>query len=282
MSYENRLPPEGINVSSEHPLKEFLVLALGLAGAVGLVVLALSFLAGWLIRFVPFELERTLFSQAAMGSPFAKAELDPQQQEIQNYLQDLADRLAFTQGLPEGMSIRVHYIDDQTVNAFATVGGNVLMFRGLLQQLPHENALSMVMAHEIAHIKHRDPLLAMGRALTVGVALASLAGFADNTVANALAGRVALFSTLKYSRDQEGAADIAALETLQRHYGHVSGAEALFEVLEANRDTLTPPAILSTHPLTAARIAAIKAYENNYPTAGHLSEIPASLGLKGG
>ncbi len=57
MKYENHTIPEGINVSKEHPLKEFSILLIGLSIAVVILVTSLSFAAGWMVQFIPFETE---------------------------------------------------------------------------------------------------------------------------------------------------------------------------------------------------------------------------------
>lgn len=285
--YENRPPPEGINVSDEHPLKDFFILLGGIGAAIVVLVIALSFAAGWLARFIPFEVEKKWSRKAlpvsdAIGDGTGSGTQgrgDDKHHAVQLYLQDLADKLADAQGLPDGMDIRVHYVDDDTVNAFATLGGNVFMFSGLLEKLPHENALAMVMAHEIAHIKHRDPMVAAGRGLTVGLALASLAGLGNSAAVDAVLGQVASVTVLKYNRNQETAADIAAMATLDRYYGHLSGAEVLFEVLHEHSQSYEPPIFLSTHPVTQQRIDAIKAYRRHASTTGALTTLPANLPL---
>ena len=44
----------------------------------------------------------------------------------------------------------VHAVQDPTVNAFATLGGHVFVFTGLVDSLDSENGLAMVLAHELA------------------------------------------------------------------------------------------------------------------------------------
>ena len=51
----------------------------------------------------------------------------------------------------------MHYDPGGTFNAYATAGGQLVFYRGLLEAMPHENALATVVAHEIAHVAHRDP-----------------------------------------------------------------------------------------------------------------------------
>ena len=277
MVYENRLPPEGINVSQEHPLKEFFILTVGLGAIVVILALLLSMLASYLVRFIPFETEQRLSERVFQSSRVALPVLDDHQKRIQVYLQTLADNLSQAQHLPAGMVVSVHYIDDERVNAFATLGGHIVMFRGLLEKLPHENALAMVMAHEIAHIKHRDPLVAVGRGLTVALALSSIAGFADSAITQQLFGQVGLITGLTFNRDQEREADKEALDTLKQYYGHVLGAHSLFEVLQSESADSVVPVFLSTHPFTDERVAAVKAYGEGLAAEGGLTDLPDYL-----
>ena len=253
MHYENPKVPEGINVTAEHPLKEFTQL---LAGAVVVVVIAatvLALLAEQLVRYVPFEMEVGIAAKYPGKLPPGGA--------VTDYLQALADKLAVAQELPAAMRITVHYVDDNTVNAMATLGGNVVFFRGLVEKMPNENALAMVMAHEIAHIKHRHPIMALGRGVVVGLALAALTNFSGNTMAGTALSDAGLLTVLSFNRDQEAEADRTALAALARHYGHATGADAFFQSvkdLPGNKVAENTPTFLKTHPATQDRIEKLR------------------------
>lgn len=256
--YENPAVPEGINVSDEHPLKEFLLLALGALAALALFIAVLAWSAEYLARYIPFRLEQALASKfsthmTAAGKPAAGDSLD-----VQRYLDDLATRIAAAQELPQDMSVSIHLVDGDAINAFATLGGHIFILRGLLERLPNENALAMVVAHEIAHVKHRDPIVALGRGVTIAVAFAALVGLTDSDLLQGVLNRAGEITVLKFSRDQEEAADDAALKALQGMYGHVAGAEALFELLPRESGS-EAPVLFSTHPLSADRVAKIAA-----------------------
>ncbi len=275
MDYENRQVPEGINVSEASPLADFFILAMGVGALVVAVVFVLSLMAEWFVRYIPFSVEYAL-----ANSHFVTEAIEQHQQTDQSdkpapdgdsehrkqaYLQNLADKLAIAQQLPADMSISVHYVDDNVVNAFATLGGNIIMHRGLIEKLPNENALAMVLAHEIAHIKHRDPIVALGRGITVAIALLTLAGFEESELIQGMIGQVSLMTQLSFSRDQEVAADAAALETLLAYYGHAQDAEVLFQVLQQEETKgMKIPEFLSTHPQTEERISAIRAFQSNH------------------
>ncbi len=257
MSYENRDIPEGINVSKTHPLKEFALLSIGLILLVVFAVLALSLLAQQLTHYIPFSMEQKV-AESVSSRYLADHPLSSKQQIIQEYLQSLADKLADKQGLPTAMSITVHYVDDDTLNAFATLGGHVIIFKGILKKMPHENALSMVMAHEIAHIKHRDPVTSLGRGITVYLALMSILGVGDNSAMDQVLGQTGLLTMMSFSREQESAADREAMLTLKRYYGHLNGADTLFELLKQEQSEQRISSFFNSHPLTQSRIKAVR------------------------
>ncbi len=270
MKYRNPHIPEGINVTKRHPLKELLIL---LGGAL-LLIVALSWVfaefGGGLARLIPFEYEQALVPDALLSSD-ADSELDV-------YLTQLSERLQKHMAIPEEIAIKVHFSGDDVFNAFATLGGNVLLYRGLVEQLPHENALSMLLAHEIAHVVHRDPIVGVGRGVGIQIVLSTMLGNPDLNVL----GNAGLYTQLYFNRDMERAADAAALGAVHGLYGHVGGAKALFEVIKAERDRMGDgelPAMFSSHPLDQQRLDAIEemARDNAWAGSGAITPLPAAF-----
>lgn len=257
--YTNPKIPEGINITDEHPLKDFLAMLIGVGLIILVLILVLSFLAETLVRFVPFEVERQL-AESALAWPDLENPPDVLQrgknEKATTALQALTESLAQAQRVD--LPLTVHFLDSEAVNAFATLGGHIFVTRGLLEKMPNENALAMVLAHEIAHVSHRDPIIALGRGLTVGLALMSTIGAGHGAMAQQMVGQVNLLTHLSFSRKAESAADAAALHTLLSHYGNVRAAETLFTLLQDN--SLAPPEFFSTHPLNQHRIEAIKQF----------------------
>jgi len=250
MDYSNPDIPEGINYSKTHPLKEFVILTGGIFGTLLIVVLVLGFFADHFAQYIPYSVEkdfRILVPEKDDGPPTLKA-----------YLDALSERIVATQTLPEGMDITVHYVDSDVVNAYATLGGHVVLFRGLLEKLEHENALVMVMAHEIAHVEHRHVIRSLGSGLVVGLALSMISSSLGDTVVSSMINQTGTMGALKFSRSHEEEADSTALEVLQRLYGHAGGAEELFMAIKAEEKNNYVPEFFSTHPNTDGRIARIK------------------------
>ena len=270
MEYSNSQPPENINVTDEHPLKEFFILAGGILGGIVAIVVILSLLAEALAPYIPFSMEQELASQ------FITAPDSENETEI--YLQSLADELIKGMDIPKDMSVTVHYVEDEVENAFATLGGNIFIHKGLLDMLPHENALAMVMAHEIAHLQHRHPVIAMGRGVVIGLFLSAMVGLSGDRIVGSIISDTGMVAILSFNRDQERQADITALAALQRYYGHVAGADELFKTLITIKDKhgLAMPQFLSTHPLSEERIKDLHTYANEqgWQLEGRLTELP--------
>ncbi|MEM8496635.1 MAG: M48 family metallopeptidase [Pseudomonadota bacterium] len=259
MSYENRQVPEGINVSQEHPLKEFSALLIALAAMVLALVIGVSLAASYLAPLVPFHLEQKIVDQT--GTDWIEGEpLAEEQQEIEQYLKTLGNDLAAEMDLPEELVLTIHYNNSDVVNAFATMGGHIVIHGGLLSEMPHENALAMVMAHEIAHIKYRHPIVASSRGLTVGLALAAVGGVTDSSATSWLINMLGTGSISSFSRGQEAQADVEALNALNAYYGHVNGAADLFRALGHHGEMGKLLEFFGTHPADEERIAAIEKF----------------------
>lgn len=271
MKLENRLPAEGINASHEHPLKEFVWLAAGsLAVLVALVALT-GWAAGWIAPRIAYRYEARLVDGLELVAPPTTEAGRAAQRE----LQALADRLAAHMHWPEGMTVRVHYSESNTVNALATLGGQTIFFRGLLRTLRHEDALAMVLAHEMAHLKYRHPAQALGRGIGVGIVLSVVSAELGRSAAGSMLSGAGLTTLLAFNREQERAADEEALRVLAAEYGHIAGAVELFELFQSLPKASTGAQVQTlelfhTHPLMENRLTLARAWaqKNNIVLEG--------------
>lgn len=250
MEYSNPDIPEGINYSKTHPLKEFVLLTSGVFGLLLVAVLILGFFADHFAQHIPFAVEKNF--------PLMVPAQDDGPKALRNYLNTLAKHIAAAEDLPPGMDITVHYVDSDIVNAYATLGGHIILYRGLLEKLKHENALAMVMAHEIAHEKYRHVIRSMGSGLAIGLALSMISTSLGNTIVSSAINQTGQVGMLKFSRSHEQQADDAGLDTLQKLYGHIGGAEEVFSALKAVEKNGFVPQFLRTHPDTGNRIEHIR------------------------
>jgi len=271
MEYINPEIPEGINTTKEHPLKEFFILTIGVLGAIVIAVIILSLLAEKLAVYVPFSVEQQLIPDNFF------TEIEENNNEAAIYLQGISDQLARQIELPEDMQFMIHYSDSSIENAYATLGGNIYIYQGLLDLLPNENAVAMVVAHEMSHVYHRHPIIAMGRGVVIGLLLSAISGLSGDMFVGQVVGDAGVLTLLTFNRDQEREADRTALEMLVKHYGHVEGADELFKLLhDRQTDEYEPLLFLSTHPLSDERIVNIDKYANEmgWTLIGETTPLP--------
>lgn len=280
MRFENRLPVEDLYTDDIHPLKEFAWL---LGGSLALILglaLVIGFLASEIAAHLPYSVERDY--ALGLGKHLDKGPLDSRDLAARAALRELSESLARDMNLPSDMKIDVHYNDAPIVNAFATLGGNVVVFRGLIEKLESEEALAMVLAHEMAHIRHRHPVRAMGRGLAVGLLLSTVSSSLGEMAGNPLS-KTGSLSLLKYSRDQEREADEAAFKALGKRYGQLRGAQEVFTLFDALHGNKTQIALLQTHPLTEERRLNLVALarQTGLSLSGKTRSLPAPLATLG-
>jgi len=276
VEYENRQPKEGINITKVHPLKQFIQLAIGALVLVIMLVTVLQISGGWLAKFVPFKFELAVMKE--LDVEFGDS---PDHPQLTVYLNDLAQRVTPYMDLPESMHVDVHYNSADVFNAFATVGGNLVFYKGLLKDMPDENTLAMVMAHEIAHVLHRDPIASLGGGVASTFALLALTGSAGSTMAGSVLNTAGTITSVQFTRGMEEAADQSALTALNAHYGHVNGATALFDMFSdaqgpTSRSSRALERFLSTHPRDQDRASDVRerVLSEGWTMQGQLTPLP--------
>ncbi len=212
-----------------------------------------------------------------------------EQQENLKYVQD-PQVVGFVEGITKklfplaekdrpGVDWKVFVIDDpKTVNAFATPGGFLYVYSGLLLAASNPAEVAGVMAHEVGHVvgRHsaRQMVEAYGLQSVLGLALGKDPGVAAQ-VAAGVAGKGAMLAN---SRSDETEAD---------EYGarYASGAGydphaliTFFEKLKANEGNSSfLMRFLSDHPLTADRISHLQAYIEDHGLGASGGTAPGPL-----
>ncbi len=160
------------------------------------------------------------------------------------------------------MSTRQHIpyhfkiLETDMVNAFAAPWGYVYFTRGILDFAEDEDEIWFVMGHEVGHVVHRDAIKAAKRSILWSIGL-SILSRRSRTTANVLGIGLGLLS-LHYSREDERDADDMGVLLAYRAGHDPRAGLKFFERLMAEKEKKRPSkleALLSTHPLTSARIA---------------------------
>ncbi len=218
--------------------------------------------------------------------------------------------LAQRAGLPMP---KVYLIDNDQPNAFAT-GRNpqnaaVAATTGLLRRLSHEE-VAAVMAHELAHVQHRDTLT-MTIVATLAGAISMLGNFAfffggnrDNNNPFGFVGvlvamivapfaamivQMAVSRTREYSADRRGAEICgnplwlaSALDKIARGAERIANPDAERNPATAHMFIINPLSgermdnLFSTHPNTENRIAALQAMAGEFSPAASTPAAPSA------
>ena len=166
---------------------------------------------------------------------------------IQNYIDRIGQRLAKNSQRPD-IPYTFQVVDDDSINAFATMGGYVYINKGLIAAADNEAELASVIGHEIGHIAGRHGIEQMrDRALSQG--LLSATGLDRN---NALQIGVELAIARPNSRADELEADRFGLENMTKASYAPAGILGFMQKLLQRGGS--PPSFLSTHPATDERI----------------------------
>lgn len=271
MQYVPKLPEENVNVSHSSPLKDFIILLTGLMGIIAGVYILLGFAVDWAVENMDPEMEAKVFGEFDFDIP-QENEGNRASAILQRMVDDLNKNCAH---LPA--KFKVYAIDDGTINAMALPGGTIIVYRGLIDVMESENALSMVLGHELGHFNNRDHLKGVGRALVL-VVISSLILGPDNMLNDWMETSLTLTQTA-YSRGQESKADTFGLKVVNCKYGHVSGATQFFESMSGKYNMGSVGKFFASHPADQERIANIKALAKQQGFGeGDLTPMPEGLG----
>lgn len=141
--------------------------------------------------------------------------------------------------------------DDAVLNAFATPGGQVYVYTGLLKALDSDDALAGVIGHEIAHAAERHSTRQLTKIYGVSV-LAEVLLEEDQQRLGEIA---ATLADLSFSRADERDADEHSVAYLCETPYAADGVALFFEDLEDG----PIPAFLSTHPSSESRVEDVRA-----------------------
>jgi predicted Zn-dependent protease len=172
------------------------------------------------------------------------------------YVEQLARKLLVSANKERPMEWKWFVIDDPaTINAFATPGGRIYVYTGLLLAAENEAEVIGVLGHEMGHVvgRHSARQLVGTFGLQTVIAMA-LGKDADDVVkiTAALAGKTA---QLAYGRDNELEADTYGARYASAAGYDPRGLATFFEKLKARHgDTGPVLAFFSTHPSTGERI----------------------------
>ena len=181
---------------------------------------------------------------------------------IERYFKNNNNSAALT-----GYNWEYNLVNDKLVNAWCMPGGKIVVYTGILPITQNENALAIVLGHEVSHalLQHGTQRMSQSMIQQVGgvalsVALSTKPAETQDMFLRAYGVGSAVGFTLPFSRKHELEADqYGLIWTVMAGYDP-NEAIAFWDRMEKNSNGKTPPEFLSTHPSDVKRKEKIKAF----------------------
>jgi predicted Zn-dependent protease len=165
----------------------------------------------------------------------------------------------------QGFQWDVSVIQSDDANAFCLPGGKMAVYTGLLPLAENQDAMAVVMGHEIAHalLRHgsqrmaQQKLVQMGQ-MAAGVALGGMDPGQQQAVMAALGAGAQYGLILPYGRNHETQADQVGLMLAAAACFNPREAIPLWERMSSLSGGQRPPEFASTHPDPANRIQTLQ------------------------
>lgn len=171
--------------------------------------------------------------------------------------------------------IDVIVVESDEINAVTFPGGLIVVFTPLLRLTSSPEELASVLAHEIGHVEHRDPLKQLVKEVGVSTVLSMVRGGKPEPMVE---GVVKDFLDIQYTREQERAADQYGLRLLAESHINPANFGRFMEKLEPDTSVVgTEPVEIeyfSTHPNERSRIDSAYAAAKRFDRK---TEVPINI-----
>ncbi len=218
------------------------------------------------LRFVTIDEELALGEETAS---FSVQNLNIiRNRDLQHALSETARRLGAVSHW-QGLSYSIFVINEHDVNHFSLPGGNIYLFRGILELCSSTDELAAVTAHEIAHLSMRDGVARLAEKYGYSLAAQKVLGENPEIAEHIIRSLYTDDTILDYGREAEFAADRLAADYLIQAGFSPAGMVTLLKKIAALEKQRSPRIALlrHTHPPAAARLKRLRRVTSLHPTA---------------
>ncbi|MEO0338329.1 MAG: M48 family metallopeptidase [Bacteroidota bacterium] len=256
LQHESKIKTFQFMITRMNPVKlvvaSLAVIALVIVAYVGFIS---PYVGEQAVKLLPKSFEEE-YGARAYETISTFTDIDEEKSEL---LMDFYDAVGYS----SDYNIRIDYADEGVKNAFAVPGGQMVFYRGLIEEMESWEALAAVMGHELAHVNKRHSFKAVARTLSNFMIISVLTGDVGG-VSSVFLENAHTFSEMAYSRSHEKEADLVGLQYMTEQQIDPKGMIELFEILLSeheieHEETSKVIEFMSTHPLTQKRIDYIKA-----------------------
>ncbi len=150
-------------------------------------------------------------------------------------------------------------INSNQLNAFATLGGRIYIFKGLIEQSDNAEMLASVLAHEIGHIEHHDFENRLIKNMAISTVIAVATGGNESLISEL---SKSLISS-SYDRQQEAQADVFALNLLEKVNIDPASLGVFFIKINRINKSNIDLEYFQSHPNTDSRIQEVVDYHTD-------------------
>ncbi|HSG31489.1 MAG TPA: M48 family metallopeptidase [Thermodesulfobacteriota bacterium] len=173
-------------------------------------------------------------------------------ERLNTQIDKIKDRLGATLDSSK-YKYNITIVNNSLVNAFALPGGEIILFRGLIEKSNRPEEVAGVVAHEIQHIEQRHFTKILIKELSIGIFLGLMIG--DSQVVGTALNYANMLRSLAYKRSEESSSDAEGMKMLIKAGIDPKGMVDFFEIMKKEYDGTTEVSeYLSTHPNTENRI----------------------------
>lgn len=215
----------------------------------GLMLLSYYFVLPPVAEFaagqIPMEYEQQL-GQSVYNANMVGLE---QNDSLTFLVNQFAKNIRFNTNYP----IHITVVNVDQLNAYAIPGGEIVVYRKIIQEMENKEELAALLAHEVSHVHYRHSLKSISRSLAGGIFISFLLGDISG-ITTVIAENSQAMINLNYSRSLEEEADKKGLQILADNHINQYGFVNLFERMKKERKDQEYDQFLSSHPLLNERI----------------------------
>jgi len=235
------------------------LIRMGIKAHLSFAVVILAIIVGGYLLIIPWVAEKAVLIvprkfDISMGDKFYHQYLktNPIDSARTKALNLFASQLHLRNTQP----IHFTVIGSSAINAFALPDGNIIVFTGIIDGMKDYDELAGLICHEVSHVNNRHSMKMLCRNLS-GYLFISVVGSDVNGIKSIIGDNINNFQSLSYSRHFERQADEQGIDLMMLNGINPLGMIHLFTSLKSSEKT-SVPAFISTHPITADRIAYLK------------------------
>lgn len=175
-------------------------------------------------------------------------------QEVSRYFQEMTNRMGAASDW-SGLAYTLHVVNEPDLNHFSLPGGQIFLFRGLLESAAAPDQVAAVIAHEMAHLSARDGVDRLALKYGSAMAAQTVVGQNPEIARQIIANLYSEDTILDYPKSAEQEADRKCVKYVWKALYDPRGAVDMMYILRraGKSHPLLVSLLCKTHPSLSSR-----------------------------